>query len=303
MKKNLIIIQGTTASGKTSLAIDLAKHFSCPIVSADARQFYKEMSIGTAKPSPSELNAATHFLIDTHSIFEDFTVAQYEQEASALLKVLFAQNDYVVLVGGSGLFIDALIFGLDNLPSDKDVQDRLQEALTAQGLPYLLELLKIADPICYDTIDKANSRRVLRALEVMELTGEKYSALKTGQRKNNDFNTFRFTIEWQRDLLYKRIEERVDLMIQSGLLDEAKELNPFKDLKALNTVGYSEFFDFFDGLSSYESAVELIKQHTRNYAKRQLTWLRRYDDLIVLNPLSETSILNQTLNSLKKFCV
>lgn len=301
MKKNLIIIQGTTASGKTSLAIDLAKHFSCPIISADARQFYKEMSIGTAKPSPLELNAATHFLIDTHSIHKDFTVAQYEQEASALLKELFTQNDHVVLVGGSGLFIDALIFGLDDLPTNKDVQDRLQEALSVHGLPFLLNQLKITDPICYDTIDKANSRRVLRALEVIELTGEKYSALKTGQRKNNDFNTFRFTIEWQRDLLYKRIEDRVDLMLQAGLLDEAKQLVPFKHLKALNTVGYSELFDFFDGLTSYEKSVELIKQHTRNYAKRQLTWLRRYDDLIVLDPLSETSLLDQTLNSLKKF--
>jgi len=300
VKKNLIIIQGTTASGKTSLSIDLAKHFSCPIVSADARQFYKEMSIGTAKPSPLELNAASHFLIDTHSIHKDFTVAQYEQEASALLKELFTQNDHVVLVGGSGLFIDALIFGLDDLPTNKDVQVRLQEVLSVHGLPFLLNQLKITDPICYDTIDKANSRRVLRALEVIELTGEKYSALKTGQRKNNDFNTFRFTIEWQRDLLYKRIEDRVELMLQAGLLDEAKELYRFKELKALNTVGYAELFDFFDGLISYEKAIELIKQHTRNYAKRQLTWLRRYDDLVALDPYSEISLLDQVLNSLKK---
>ena len=301
MKKNLIIIQGTTASGKTSLSIDLAKHFSCPIISADARQFYKEMSIGTAKPNPSELNQATHFLIDTHSIHKEYTVAQYEREASELLKQLFTFNDYIVLVGGSGLFIDALIFGLDDLPTDKSVQDRLQDTLTSQGLPHLLDVLKIKDPMCYESIDKGNSRRILRALEVIEITGEKYSALKTGQRKINDFNTFRFTIEWQRDLLYKRIEDRVDLMLQAGLLDEAKELVPFKHLKALNTVGYSELFDFFDGLTSYEKAVELIKQHTRNYAKRQLTWLRRYDDLIVLAPLSETSLLDQTLNSLKKF--
>ncbi len=301
MKKNLIIIQGTTASGKTSLAIDLAKHFSCPIISADARQFYKEMSIGTAKPNPSELNAATHFLIDTHSIHKEYTVAQYEREASELLKQLFTFNDYIVLVGGSGLFIDALIFGLDDLPTDKSVQDRLQVTLTSQGLSHLLDVLKIKDPMCYESIDKGNSRRILRALEVIEITGEKYSALKTGQRKNNDFNTFRFTIEWQRDLLYKRIEDRVDLMLQAGLLDEAKQLVPFKHLKALNTVGYSELFDFFDGLTSYEKSVELIKQHTRNYAKRQLTWLRRYDDLIILDPLSETSLLDQTLNSLKKF--
>lgn len=300
MKKNLIIIQGTTASGKTSLAIDLAKHFSCAIVSADARQFYKEMSIGTAKPSPLELNAAKHFLIDSHSIHEDFTVAQYEQVASALLKELFIQTDHVVLVGGSGLFIDALIYGLDDLPTDKAVQDKLQEILVDQGLPYLLEQLKIADPICYETVDKGNSRRVLRALEVIELTGEKYSSLKTGQRKMNDFNTFRFTIEWQRDLLYKRIEDRVELMLQAGLLDEAKELYRFKELKALNTVGYAELFDFFDGLISYEKAIELIKQHTRNYAKRQLTWLRRYDDLVALDPYSEISLLDQVLNSLKK---
>ena len=301
MKKNLFIIQGTTASGKTSLAIDLAKHFSCPIISADARQFYKEMSIGTAKPSPSELNAAKHFLINTHSIHKEYTVAQYEQEASTLLKELFTQNDHVVLVGGSGLFVDALIFGFDDLPTNKDVQDRLQEDLSVHGLPYLLNQLKIADPICYDSIDIANSRRVLRALEVIELTGEKYSALKTGQRKNNDFNTFRFTIEWQRDLLYKRIEDRVDLMLQAGLLEEAKELHPYKDLKALNTVGYSELFDFFDGITPLDKATELIKQHTRNYAKRQLTWLRRYVDLIVLDPLGETSLLDQALSSIKKF--
>lgn len=300
MKKNLIIIQGTTASGKTSLAIDLAKYFSCPIISADARQFYKEMSIGTAKPSKTELEEAQHFLINSNSIHKDFTVAHYEKEASVLLKELFISNDYVILVGGSGLFIDALVFGLDDLPTDKAVQDKLQEKLVDQGLPFLLELLKIADPICYDVIDKSNSRRILRALEIIELTGEKYSSLKTGQRKNNEFNTFRFSIEWDRELLYKRIDDRVELMLQSGLVEEAKELYQYRALKALNTVGYAELFDFFDGLTSYEKAVELIKQHTRNYAKRQLTWLRRYDDLIILDPLRETSLLNQSLNAFKK---
>jgi len=300
VKKNLIIIQGTTASGKTSLAIDLAKYFSCPIISADARQFYKEMSIGTAKPSKTELEEAQHFLINSNSIHKDFTVAHYEKEASVLLKELFISNDYVILVGGSGLFIDALVFGLDDLPTDKAVQDKLQEKLVDQGLPFLLELLKIADPICYDVIDKSNSRRILRALEIIELTGEKYSSLKTGQRKNNEFNTFRFSIEWDRELLYKRIDDRVELMLQSGLVEEAKELYQYRALKALNTVGYAELFDFFDGLTSYEKAVELIKQHTRNYAKRQLTWLRRYDDLIILDPLRETSLLNQSLNAFKK---
>jgi tRNA dimethylallyltransferase len=296
----LLIIQGPTASGKTKLAIDLALHFETQIISADARQFYSEMSIGTAKPSDIELAQATHHFINSHSIQEDFTAANFEKEASILLSRLFETKKYVVLVGGSNMYIDALIDGLDDIPSDVSLKKKLNSILEINGIDELLEELKEKDPETYLSIDKNNPHRVLRAIEAIRLTGKKVSELKQGLKKVNPFNTIRFAIEWERDTLYNRINQRVEAMIKDGLLEEVQSLLPQRTLNALKTVGYTELIKHLDGEITLDFAIDQIKQHTRNYAKRQLTWLRKYNDLYWLDPNSITPLLEQVLSKIDK---
>lgn len=296
----LLIIQGPTASGKTKLAIDLALHFDTQIISADARQFYSEMSIGTAKPSDIELAQATHHFINSHSIQEDFTAANFEKEASILLSRLFETKKYVVLVGGSNMYIDALIDGLDDIPSDVSLKKKLNSILEINGIDELLEELKEKDPETYLSIDKNNPHRVLRAIEAIRLTGKKVSELKQGLKKVNPFNTIRFAIEWERDTLYNRINQRVEAMIKDGLLEEVQSLLPQRTLNALKTVGYTELIKHLDGEITLDFAIDQIKQHTRNYAKRQLTWLRKYNDLYWLDPNSITPLLEQVLSKIDK---
>ena len=296
----LLIIQGPTASGKTKLAIDLALYFDTEIISADARQFYSEMSIGTAKPSDIELAQATHHFINSHSIQQDFTAANFAQEASILLSRLFETKKFVVLVGGSNMYIDALIDGLDDIPSDVSLKKELNFLLEKNGIGVFLEELREKDPETYLSIDKNNPHRVLRAIEAIRLSGKKISELKQGLKKNNPFNTIRFAIDWDRDTLYDRINQRVDLMMAEGLLEEVQSLLPQRSLNALKTVGYTELIKHLDGEITFDFALDQIKQHTRNYAKRQLTWLRRYHDLYWLDPNSMTPLLEQVLSKMDK---
>ena len=296
----LLIIQGPTASGKTKLAIDLALHFDTQIISADARQFYCEMSIGTAKPSDIELAQAKHHFINSHSIQQDFTAANFAQEASILLSRLFETQKFFVLVGGSNMYIDALIDGLDDIPSDILLKKELNSILEINGINEFLDELKEKDPVTYLSIDKNNPHRVLRAIEAIRLSGKKISELKQGLKKDNQFNTIRFAIEWERDTLYDRINQRVDLMMAEGLLEEVQSLLPQRSLNALKTVGYTELIKHLDGEITLDFALDQIKQHTRNYAKRQLTWLRRYHDLYWLDPNSMTPLLEQVLSKMDK---
>ena len=296
----LLIIQGPTASGKTKLAIDLALHFDTQIISADARQFYSEMSIGTAKPTDIELAQAKHHFINSHSIQQDFTAANFAQESTILLHRLFETRKVVVLVGGSNMYIDALIDGLDDIPSDVLLKKELNSSLEKIGIDVFLEELKEKDPETYLSIDKNNPHRVLRAIEAIRLSGKKISELKQGLKKDNQFNTIRFAIEWERDTLYDRINQRVDLMMADGLLEEVQSLLPQRTLNALKTVGYTELIKHLDGEITLDFALDQIKQHTRNYAKRQLTWLRRYHDLYWLDPNSMTPLLEQVLSKMDK---
>ena len=296
----LLIIQGPTASGKTKLAIDLALYFDTEIISADARQFYSEMSIGTAKPSDIELAQAKHHFINSHSIQQDFTAANFAQEATILLHRLFQTIKVVVLVGGSNMYIDALIDGLDDIPSDVSLKKELNFLLEKNGIGVFLEELREKDPETYLSIDKNNPHRVLRAIEAIRLSGKKISELKQGLKKDNQFNTIRFAIEWERDTLYDRINQRVDLMMAEGLLEEVQSLLPQRTLNALKTVGYTELIKHLDGEITFDFALDQIKQHTRNYAKRQLTWLRRYHDLYWLDPNSITPLLEQVVSKIDK---
>ncbi len=298
MEPVLIIIQGPTASGKTSLAIELALYFDTQIISADARQFYCEMSIGTAKPSEIELSQVKHHFINSHSIQQNFTASNFAQEATLLLKRLFETRRVVVLVGGSNMFIDALIDGLDDIPSDLSLKKELNSILEKNGINVFLDELKEKDPETFTTIDKNNPHRILRAIEAIRLSGQKFSQLKSGNKQQNKFNTFRFALQWERSVLYDRINQRVDLMMDQGLLAEVKSLLPQRSLNALKTVGYTELINYLDGQINLDFALDQIKQHTRNYAKRQLTWMNRYGDLVWLDPNSSISPKEQIVTLL-----
>lgn len=283
MPKKLILILGPTASGKTDYSISLAKEVGSPVVSCDSRQIYKEMKIGTAPPSDEQLAQIQHYFIFSHSIHNPYTAGKYEIEAISLLEKLFEKHDTIVAAGGSGLYAHALCHGLDDFPpADEELRRVLTARLESEGLESLRADLRLLDRESYDSIEIKNSRRVMRALEVTIQTGRKFSSFKTGVERERPFVIEKRLITRSREELYNRIDKRVDLMIESGLLDEVKSLYKFKDLPALRTVGYSELFDFLDGRVSLEEAVSLIKRNTRRYAKRQITWWRRYSDLKII---------------------
>ena len=291
----VIVVQGPTASGKTDLAVDVALKFNTEIISADSRQFYKELSIGTAKPSEDELKQIKHHFIDFTSIHEEISAANFAKLAEPILQQLLVKNGCAVLVGGSGMFVDALINGLDEVPVNEIIRQELMESFKKHGLTPLLNELAELDPVFYNQIDQNNPMRIIRALEAIRESGQKISELFKNQPKKRDFKVIRLAIDWPRDLLYDRINHRVDEMISKGLINEVSSLIDSRHLNALKTVGYKEIFDFLDGEISQGKAIDLIKQHTRNYAKRQLTWLRRYDDLNYLNPFLEIPVLDQAL--------
>ena len=278
--KKLIVISGPTASGKTSISIQLAKQFGSEIVSSDSRQIYKEMSIGTAKPSEEELSAVPHHMIGVRSVREDYSAGQYETDALEIIDKLFSKHDILFLVGGSGMYIDAVCNGMDALPEvDKALREKLTKRVEQDGLAPLLEELKRLDPAHYDAIDKNNPQRVIRALEVSLQSGKPYSEMRTGIRKQRNFDTVKIGINMPRDILYDRINRRVDVMMESGLEKEARELYNLRNYNALQTVGYKELFEYFDGKTTRDEAIELIKRNSRRYAKRQLTWFNRDTDI------------------------
>lgn len=289
----LVVIGGPTAAGKSAVAVTLASHYNCPILSADSRQFYREMNIGTAVPSVAEQASATHYFIQDRSLLSPLSAGGYEHEAITLLSTIFASGtDMAIVVGGSGLYIDALLYGFDPLPSSAEVREELNAIYAREGLEPILQGLLVADPAYYKIVDKSNPMRVIRALEVCRTSGMPYSNLRSGRQCHRDFDIVKLAINLPREILYNRIETRVDAMIDDGLEAEARSLLQYRDLSPLKTVGYSEFFDYFDGKISYDRAVELIKQNSRNYAKRQLTWFRKDTDLNYFEAQDTTAIIS-----------
>lgn len=274
-KKYLIVVAGPTAVGKTAAAIQIARQLGTEIISADSRQFYSELDIGVARPSDEELQAVKHHFIGHISIHTPYTAADFEKDALTTLSQLFNAHNYVVVAGGSGLFINALLNGLDDLPSDEAVRQQLTQQFETEGLENLTEQLKQLDSESYSTIDINNPRRVIRALEICIVSGKKASELRINNTTQRNFTPIRIALNLNRELLYNRINQRVDIMMKEGLLKEVEGLLPYRGLNSLQTVGYKELFDYFDGKDQLTEAVELIKQHTRNYAKRQLTWFRK----------------------------
>lgn len=292
------MIVGPTAVGKTRLAIEVARHFHTEIISADSRQIYKELTIGTAKPTDVELQEVRHHYINSHSIHEDYDAARFGDEALALITKLFEQSDYVIVCGGSGLYLKALLEGFDDIPEIGDeVRDRLIEEFETKGLLWLQNKMRELDPAHFQQIDQKNPVRLMRALEVKIATGKSISDFQTKVKKKHPFSVIKIGLELERAVLYSRIDERMDSMLNSGLLEEAKSLYPFKNLNALQTVGYREIFDYLDGQYDWEEAVRLLKRNTRRYAKRQLTWFKRDEGIIWFSPSDVAEITSHIYDS------
>lgn len=279
-KRRLIVIVGATGSGKTDLSIALARQLGAPVISADSRQIYKGIPIGTAQPSAEQLAAAEHHFIATHDLHDDFSCGEFEAQASALLQRLFLVHSDVIAAGGSGLYVKALCEGMDDLPkADAALRTELNKRLRDEGLQSLLDDLQRLDPEYYSVVDRDNPSRVLRAVEVCMQTGIPYSSLRKGVRRKRDYEIVKIGIDMPREELYGRINRRVDMMMAAGLEKEAESVYHLRHLNSLQTVGYRELFEWFDGHISREEAVELIKRNSRRYAKRQMTWFRRDDDI------------------------
>ena len=276
-KKKLIVIVGPTASGKTSLSIKLAKKFKCGIISADSRQFYKEMSIGTAKPTNFELEEASHFFINNLSVIDSYSVGKFKEEVNKFLEQYYKSNHIIIMVGGSGLFIDGVLKGLDDFPKiNEKIRNKLNLDFDTGGIKNLCERLKVVDPEYYNIVDLNNHRRIIRALEVYYSTKKPFTSfLKRNNSYRTDINIKFIGINPEREKLNLRIENRVDSMISDGLVEEVKKLYQYKDYNALNTVGYTEIFKHIDGDVSLDEAIDLIKLNTIKYSKRQMTWFKR----------------------------
>ena len=292
MGKTLIVIAGPTGSGKTDLSIQIALHYHAPIISTDSRQFYRGIPIGTAQPDAEQLQAVEHHFIASHDLTQDFNCGAYEQEALKRLEELFAQHDYVVAVGGSGLYIKALCEGMDDLPDvDPALRTQLAYDMKQLGIDAMAERLRELDPAFYEVVDRKNPARILRALEVCIGTGMTYSSLRTGEKKSRPFRIIKIATDMDRAVLYERIDRRVDIMVEQGLEQEARSVYHLRKLNSLQTVGYREMFDYFDGTISREEAIELIKRNSRRYAKRQLTWLRRDTEFAWFHPQEKAKII------------
>ena len=279
--KKIIVITGPTAVGKTKFAIELAKKMKTEIISADSRQIYKEMKIGTARPTDEELKQIKHYFIATHSILDYYNASKYEFEALDLIEKLFENRDNLIVAGGSGLYINAILFGIDDLPEiDSQLRIELQRKFQNEGLESIRLMLKTLDPVTYEKTDLKNPKRILKALEVSIQTGKPYSSFLTGKPKKRNFDFQIFVLNRERKNLYDRINKRVEIMIKEGLVDEAHKLYKHRELTPLKTVGYRELFDYFEEKISLEEAIDLIKRNTRKYARRQLTWFRRYTNAI-----------------------
>lgn len=290
--KTLIVIVGPTGSGKTDLSIAVAEHFSAPIISTDSRQFYRGIPIGTAQPDREQLQRVEHHFIASHDLADEFNCGAYEVAALKRLEELFERHDVVVAVGGSGLYIKALCEGMDDMPeADAEVRRQLAERLEKEGLEALTEELRERDREFYEIVDRKNPARVLRALEVCITTGQPYSSLRKGEVRRRPFRIVKIGTDMPREVLYERIDRRVDIMIAEGLEREARAVYHLRDLNSLQTVGYREMFDYFDGVVSREEAIELIKRNSRRYAKRQLTWFRRDGEIRWFHPSHKQQIM------------
>lgn len=298
--KYLIVIVGPTGSGKSDLAIEIAERYGAPIISTDSRQFYRGIPIGTAQPDAEQLQRVEHHFIASHDLKQEFNCGAYETEALAKLEELYRKHDVVVAVGGSGLYIKALCEGMDSLPeAEPELREELARRLRSEGLASLCEELRQRDPAYYEEVDRNNPARVLRALEVCISTGLPYSSMRTGEKRQRPFNIIKLGIDMERERLYERINRRVDVMMQMGLEQEARAVYHLRELNSLQTVGYREMFDYFDGTISRNEAIELIKRNSRRYAKRQMTWFRR-DEEIKWVDTANKQIIEEYLDS--KIC-
>jgi len=294
MKNNptLLVLLGPTGVGKTNISLRLAGKYSCPIVSSDSRQFYKELKIGTAAPTDEELKRAKHYFIGSHSIFDEYNAGQYEQDAIQLLDELFQSHKVVLLVGGSMMYIDAICNGMDDIPNvAAETRAYWQKQFADFGLEFIQNELKKLDPKHFAEVDLQNPKRIIHALEICSMTGKPYSDLRTGQKKKRNFNILKIGLNRPRPELYERINSRVDEMIENGLLKETEEFYKCKDLNTLNTVGYKELYEFMDGKWSLDFAINMIKQDSRRYAKRQMTWFNRDKEIHWFHPENEEEIL------------
>ncbi len=289
---HLVIICGPTGIGKTRLAIQLARELDCCIISADSRQFFSELAIGTAVPSKDELAAAPHHFIHSRSIHEPYNASMYEEDVLHFLKEYFLSKNVAILAGGSGMYIDAVWRGIDDLPSiDPSLRKKWQAFYKERGLNELLTILSRVDPEYFDRVDRKNPKRILKALEVHDMTGRPYSSFLTQTEKSRNFRITGIGLNTQREKLYNTINLRVDEMMDKGLLEEARRVYPFRELTPLKTVGYRELFHYFEGKLKLDEAIDQIKNHTRAYARRQLTWFRRYPGLQWFEPTETESIL------------
>ena len=295
MNKTLITISGPTAVGKTKFSIDLAKLLNCQIISCDSRQFYKELSIGTAIPTKKELNAVKHHYIHHKSINDTYTVKDFQKDALNKIKELFNSDEFIILVGGSGLYMDAVIYGLDDFPEiDKKVRENLNLKLNKFGIIYLQKKLQKLDPEYYSKVDLKNPRRLIRALEVCITSNKPFSSYINKKKTKHPFKLFNIGILMDRDKLYEKINSRVDHMFSQGLVNEVKGLIDFKNYNALKTVGYKELFQFIENKCTLNESIEEIKKNTRRYAKRQITWLKSKNDITYINSSTDAKLVQKT---------
>lgn len=291
--KTLIVITGPTAVGKTALCLDIARHFGIPVINADSRQIYRELKIGTARPSEAEMQEVKHYFVGTLGIGDYYSASLYEQQVLTLLDAHFLTHDYALLSGGSMMYIDAVCDGIDDIPTiDDETRQTMKHRLKEEGLEALCEELKRLDPAYYEIVDRQNPRRVVHALEICTMTGKTYTSFRTRNKKERPFRIIKIGLMLPREELYERINARVDQMMKDGLLDEVKALYPLRELNALNTVGYKELFDYLDGRWPLEEAVERIKGNTRRYARKQLTWYKKDPQISWFHPKDKEKIIH-----------
>ena len=289
--KKLIVITGPTAVGKTALCMDIAEQFGIPIINADSRQLFRELRIGTAAPTTEQLQRVRHYFVGTLHIGDYYSASMYEQEVMSLLQQLFTTSDYALLSGGSMMYIDAVCNGIDDIPTvDNDTREEMKRRLDEEGLEALAEELRQLDPEHYEVVDRQNPRRVVHALEICHMTGKTYTSFRKAVKKQRPFDIIKIGLNRNREELYNRINERVDQMMADGLLQEAKQMLPYRSENALNTVGYKELFNYFDGVWPLDEAVERIKGNTRRYARKQLTWFKRDGQMKWFEPNEQESI-------------
>ena len=297
MKKTLIVIIGPTAVGKTALCMDLATHFGIPIINADSRQIYRELKVGTARPTEEQMQQIKHYFVGTLGLEDYYSASLFEQQVLELLSQLFQAHDFALMTGGSMMYIDAVCDGIDDIPTiDDETRTLMKQRLAEEGLEQLCEDLRRLDPEYYEIVDKQNPRRVVHALEICTMTGQTYTSFRRREKRERPFRIIKIGLNRPREELYARINQRVDEMMANGLLEEVKTMYPKRSLNALNTVGYKELFDYLDGRWPLEEAVERIKGNTRRYARKQLTWYKKDNQIRWFHPDEITTIIDYIIS-------